>query len=179
MAIGDEQTPCIPIVDWDELYARDDDADDVVIAGLAFRGRWTAIVAAAKEGKSTVLLGLAVGLARSGLNVLYLDAEMGRGDVLERVEEWMHLQPPDLVNLHYSDLPPKLNTVEGSAMLGKAVADIAPDIVVIDGLNGVVVGAEKDDTTWRDLYEYAIAPCKVRGIAVVSADNMGKDHTLG
>ena len=51
--------------------------------------------------------------------------------------------------------------------------------MIIDGLNGVVRGAENDDTTWRDLYEWSITPCKARGIAVISADNLGKDTTRG
>jgi KaiC/GvpD/RAD55 family RecA-like ATPase len=175
MAIGDEPAApheLIEIVNWDDLYARTD-GDEAIIPGLAYRGRWTAIAAAAKAGKSTVILGLVVALAKAGVTVLYLDAEMGRGDVLDRVEAWMHLKPSDLKNLHYSDLPPKLDNVEGSAKLAWTVEAINPDLVVIDGLNGVVDGAENDDTTWRDLYEWAIAPMKALNIAVLSADNMG------
>ena len=52
-------------------------------------------------------------------------------------------------------------------------------MVIIDGLNGVITGAEKDDTPWRDLYEWAIAPLKAMNIAVVTAANHGKDRTLG
>lgn len=178
MAIGDEQPEIIDIVNWDDLYARND-GDESVIPGIAFRGRWTAIASPAKAGKSTVILGLAVAAAKAGLIVLYLDAEMGRGDVLDRVEEWMQLKPADLANLHYSDLPPKLDTVQGASVLGHTVEAVKPDLVVIDGLNGVVNGAENDDTTWRDMYEWAIAPLKALSIAIVSADNSGKDKTLG
>lgn len=178
MAIGDEEPTIIDIVDWAELYARND-GDEAIIPGLAFRGRWTAIAAAAKEGKSTVLLGLVIKVAQAGMKVLYLDAEMGRGDILDRVEDWMQLKPDDLVNLHYSDLPPKLDTVEGAAMLGRTVEAIEPDLVVIDGLNGVINGAEKDDTPWRDMFEWAIRPLKTLNVAVVSADNLGKDKTQG
>jgi KaiC/GvpD/RAD55 family RecA-like ATPase len=181
MAIGLAEPPddqpareLIEIVNWDDLFNRKDE-DEPIIPGIAYRGRWTAIAAAAKAGKSTVILGLVVALAKTGVTVLYLDAEMGRGDILARAEDWMHLQPADLKNLHYSDLPPKLDNVEGSAKLAYTVQAINPDLVVIDGLNGVVDGAENDDTTWRDLYEWAIAPMKALNIAVLSADNMGHE----
>lgn len=178
MAIGDEQPDIIEIVDWHKLYSRQDD-DEAIIPGIAFRGRWTAIAAAAKAGKSTVLLGLAVSVARANVTVLYLDAEMGRGDILDRVEDWMQLKPEDLANLHYSDLPPHIDTVQGAAKLGHTINAINPDLVIIDGLNGVAAGAENEDTTWRDLFDLAIAPMKQQGIAIVSADNLGKDKTLG
>jgi hypothetical protein len=60
-------------------------------------------------------------------------------------------------------------------MLLNTVEALQPDLVVIDGLNGVVYGAENDDTPWRDLYELSIAPLKALNIAVVTADNTG--HT--
>jgi hypothetical protein len=176
MAIGDEPAELIDIVNWDDLYARND-GDEAIIPGLAYRGRWTAIASPAKAGKSTVILGLAVNMAQTGITIVYLDAEMCRGDVLDRVEDWMHLKPENLKNLHYSDLPPKLDTVAGSTLLYNTIQAINPDLVIIDGLNGVVNGAENDDTTWRDFYEWAIAPMKVRGIAIISADNMGHSDT--
>jgi hypothetical protein len=181
VAIGDEAPPLVELVElvnWDDLFNRTV-SDDAVIDDLAFRGRWTAIASPAKAGKSTALLALAVDAARRGLTVLYLDAEMGRGDVLDRVEDWMSLKPADLVNLYYSDLPPKLDNVQGASCLWNTVEKVSPDLVIIDGLNGVVNGAENEDTTWRDMYEWAIAPMKQRGIAIVSADNAGKDRTLG
>jgi hypothetical protein len=174
MAIGDEPPARITILDWTELFAREDDAD-AIIPNLALPGRWTAIAAPAKSGKSTVLVGLSYDAVKQGHTVLYVDAEMGRTDMLDRVEAWMHLQPHHLKNLHYTDLPPKLDNVQGSAMLLNTVEALKPDLVVIDGLNGVVYGAENDDTPWRDLYELSIAPLKALNVAVVTADNTG--HT--
>jgi hypothetical protein len=180
MGIGEQDTApqLVEFVDWDDLYNRVND-DEAVVEGLAYRGRWTALASAAKAGKSTFLLGLAVETATAGMTVMYLDAEMGRGDVLERVEDWMGLKPSDLVNLRYTDLPPKLDNVAGAQALWDVAEELGPDIVIIDGLNGVVNGAENDDTTWRDMYEWAIAPLKARNVAIVSADNTGKDRTLG
>lgn len=176
MGIGEPDQ--LELVDWHKLYARADD-DQPVIAGIAFRGRWTAIASPAKAGKSTVLLGLAVAVARSGLDVLYIDAEMGRGDILERVEDWLKLTPDDLEHLHYCDLPRMFDTVAGAAILAHTVDELKPALVVFDGLNGVVIGEENDDTTWRDLYANVIAPMKAMDIAIVSADNLGKAKAQG
>ncbi len=176
MAIGDEEpvlAVLIDILDWHDLYNHTDTDDEAVIDGLAFRGRWTAIASPAKAGKSTVILALAVQAAQAGHTVIYVDAEMGRGDVLERVEDWMNLKPDDLANLHYTDLPPKLDVVQGAMALYHTCEKYDPALVIIDGLNGVVNGAENDDTTWRDMFELAIAPLKQRGCAIITADNTG------
>jgi hypothetical protein len=174
MAIGDQPPELIDILDWNELYAHDDDHDDTIIPGLAHRGRWTAINAGAKAGKSTFIVGLAIATAhKHDITVLYLDAEMGRTDMLDRLSEWMQLKPEHLTRIHYSDLPPKLDTIAGAARLGNTINHYKPDLIIIDGLNGVIQGAENDDTPWRDLYEWAIAPCKAANLAIISADNTG------
>lgn len=177
MAIGEQDT--IDFVDWHDLYNHTDTDDEAIIDGLAFRGRWTAIASPAKAGKSTVILALAIQAAQQGHEVIYVDAEMGRGDVLERVEDWLNLKPDDLANLHYTDLPPKLDVVQGAMALYHSVEASTAALVIIDGLNGVVNGAENDDTTWRDMFELAIAPLKQRGVAVITADNTGKDKAQG
>jgi hypothetical protein len=171
MAIGDEEL--VEFVNWDDLYNHTDTDEAPVIDGLAYRGRWTAIASPAKAGKSTVILALAIQTAQTGQDVIYVDAEMGRGDVLERVEDWMNLKPDDLAHLHYTDLPPKLDVVQGAMALYHTCERIHPALVIIDGLNGVVNGAENDDTTWRDMFELAIAPLKQNGIAIITADNTG------
>lgn len=178
MAIGEPERPVITILDWHDLYLNVNE-DESIIDGLAFRGRWTTIAAGAKAGKSTVLLGLVVDAARRGVVVVYIDAEMGRVDVLERIGDWMQLKPDDLTNIHYTDLPPKVDTVQGATALYNTVVELQPDLVVFDGLNGMVNGAENDDTTWRDLYEWAIAPLKKMNIAVISLDNAGHGERKG
>lgn len=179
MAIGDEPERTVEFVDWHDLYNRADNDDDAVIDGLAYRGRWTAIASPAKAGKSTIILALAVEAGRRGMTVVVLDAEMGRNDTLERLEGWLHLKPDDLDHIHYCDIPPKLDTVQGATMLWDAAQRLTPDLVVIDGLNGVVNGAENDDTTWRDMYEWAIAPLKAQNVAILTADNLGKAKDQG
>lgn len=110
--------------------------------------------------------------------VLYLDAEMGRLDTVGRLIA-NKLTASDLDNLAYTDLPHKFDQLETASWLARAANLIQPSVVILDGINGFVTGAEKDDTPWRMLYEFAIAPLKRAGIAVISTDNTGKDETLG
>ena len=162
-----------------------------IIDGLIYPGRWTAIVAPAKAGKSTWALHVAHRLARGidpwdaskllpdgPVAILYLDAEMGRLDTVGRLAA-IGLTANDLDNLAYTDLPHKFDQIETALWLHRACNLIQPTVVILDGINGFVTGAEKDDTPWRSLYEFAIAPLKRAGIAVISTDNTGKDEQLG
>lgn len=174
----------IELIDWATLH----DRPDAIIDGLAFPGRWTALVAPAKTGKSLLLL--AVTTAPAGgrhpftgepmgpVTSLYVDAEMGRLDLAERLED-LGVDPAELDRWHATDLSPRLDTPEGGAALVVAAQQLGASIVVIDGINGTVTGAEKDDTTWRPFFDHTIAPLKRLGIAVLTGDNLGKDKTLG
>lgn len=178
------------LIDWNEAFGNH--APEVpIIDGLIFPGRWTAFVAAAKAGKSTLMMHIAHRLARGidpwdssrlmpdgPMAVLYLDAEMGRLDMVGRLKA-VKLTPNDLDNLAYTDLPHKFDQIETATWLARAANLIQPTVVILDGINGFVTGAEKDDTPWRMLYEFAIAPLKRAGIAVISTDNTGKDIELG
>ena len=169
----------LPWVDWHELWKRDD-TDHSIIPGVAFPGRWTAIAAPAKAGKSTLITGLAVELARTGIDVAYVDTEMGSRDMQGRLEDWMQLEPGDVEHFHYLDsVSYKLDTVNGAAAFLHDIDILAPAVVIIDGLNGVVDGAENEAETWRDLYDLTIAELKRRGHAVITADNLGKDTGRG
>lgn len=175
-------------VDWADLFAGREH-EDALVDGMLPRGRWTAWVATAKAGKSTLALHVAASLANGRgpfddgavepVEVLYLDAEMGRIDVLDRLRDDLHLSPADLGRLRYVDLVPTLNTPQGAAALLACVAAHDVALVVIDGLNGVVDGPEKEDATWRPLYALTIAALKRENVAVLTIDNLGKDKTLG
>jgi Bifunctional DNA primase/polymerase, N-terminal/AAA domain len=184
------QVDDLGLIDWNEAFGNH--APEVpIIDGLIYPGRWTAIVAPAKAGKSTWTLHIAHRLARGidpwdaskllpdgPVAVLYLDAEMGRLDTVGRLAA-IGLTASDLDNLAYTDLPHKFDQIEKASWLHRACNLIQPTVVILDGINGFVTGAEKDDTPWRSLYEFAIAPLKQAGIAVISTDNTGKDEQLG
>jgi hypothetical protein len=178
-------TTQLRLIDWQAAFNRP--IADAIVDGLVFPGRWTALVAPAKAGKSTLTLHVGHTLARghdpfhSGtlppLGVLYLDGEMGELDVIERLEA-LDLTPADLPRLHYTDIVPKGDTLQGGAAIVSAAVVLGVGLVILDGLNAFVTGAEKDDTPWRNLYEYTVAPLKRAGIAVLSNDNTGKDVSL-
>jgi hypothetical protein len=181
----DEVTPLLPLVDWATAFDRP--PIDAVIDGLVFPGRWTAFVAPAKQGKSTLVLHIAHRLAcgldpfndsiTPPVDVLYLDGEMGELDVVERFTA-LDLKPTDLSHFHYADGFPKGDTVQGGAAIVSTAKALKVGVVILDGLNAFITGAEKDDTPWRNLFEQTIAPLKRAGIAVLATDNTGKDVTL-
>ncbi len=179
-----ERSMALELIDWSRI----DESDDAIVEGLALPGRWTALVAPAKAGKSELMLNVALHVSEghepfdrhsaAPVVVLHVDAEMGRVDLHERIVA-AGFQPCDLTRFHASDMPPRLDTETGGQRLLAAARALGAGLVVIDGINGTVTGAEKDDTTWRAFYLHAIAPLKREGIAVLTADNLGKDETLG
>lgn len=185
-----EDVDDLGLIDWNEAFGNH--APEVpIVKGLIFPGRWTALVAPAKAGKSTWALHVAHRLARGidpwdsnvllpggPMAVLYLDAEMGRLDTVGRLTA-IGLVASDLDNLAYTDLPHKFDRIETASWLARAANVVQPSVVILDGINGFVSGAEKDDTPWRMLYEFAIAPLKRAGIAVISTDNTGKEEDRG
>lgn len=172
------------IIDWTE--ERDQSAE--LVEGFAITGRWTAIAAAAKAGKSSLLVSMSVevsegrhpfdGALMEPVRVLYVDAEMGRLDLEERLIECGY-KPPLLSRWSACDIPPRLDTIDGAARVLGYVLAHGVQMVVIDGINGTVSGSEKDDEPWRKLFEHTIRPLKDMGLAVVTADNLGKDSLLG
>jgi hypothetical protein len=184
-SVDDERPPVsVELIDWSTLHERPDE----IVEGVIIPGRWTAIAAKAKMGKSTYLMYVTVEISNGRdpftgqpvdtVAVLYVDAEMGRFDLAERLCELGHA-PARLAHWYATDLPPRLDTLEGGSTLALAAHQLGARVVVIDGINGAVTGAEKDDTTWRAFYDFTIAPLKRNGIAVLTGDNLGKDATLG
>ncbi len=177
--------PPITLTDWTQAFNRE--PVDALQDGLLFPGRWTALVAPAKTGKSTLALHIAHNLARGRepftgtpgdpVAVLYLDGEMGVLDVIERLEA-LGLSPANLDRFHYTDQSVKGDTVQGGAAIVSTAKHLAVALVVLDGMNAFIGGAEKDDVPWRNLYEQTIAPLKRAGCSVLSTDNTGKDTSL-
>ncbi|HWL44130.1 MAG TPA: AAA family ATPase [Ilumatobacter sp.] len=175
----------LELIDWATLHDRPDE----IVEGVVIPGRWAAFAAKAKVGKSTFLMFVTTEISLGHdpftrhridpVTVVYVDAEMGRFDLAERLTELGHDPVAIATNWHATDLPPRLDTIEGGNALTAAASQLDAQVVVIDGINGAVSGAEKDDTTWRAFYDFTIAPLKRAGIAVLTGDNLGKDASLG
>ena len=178
------QHTAIEYIDWSTI----DEPEDEIVPGLIIPGRWTSIAAPAKSGKTTLMLGISIEISEGRdpfdgheidpVTVLYVDAEMGRIDLKERINA-LGLDPAKLSRWHATDMPPKIDTIEGGNALQADAKRLGAAVVVIDGINGTVTGAEKDDTTWRAFFEHGIQPLKRAGIAVITGDNTGKEVALG
>jgi Bifunctional DNA primase/polymerase, N-terminal/AAA domain len=175
-------------IDWLAAFNSDDADEDVLAEGFAHAGRWTAITAAAKQGKSTLALALAVALATGRepftdervepVDVVYVDREMTHRDVRDRLEA-MGMEPAMLGRFHYTETITDLDTERGVAQLHQAVARFDARVVIIDGVNGAVTGAENEDGPWRTLFARCIVPLKQANVAIITVDNTGKDPTKG
>ena len=174
----------IAIIDWKEV----DEIQPHIVENYIYPAKWTAFSARAKEGKTTFIVNLAVNVSVGvdpftaepidAVPVLYLDCEMGRMDLGERISE-VGFEPADLSNFYASDIPPQLDTPEGGQKLLATVLHYKVRVVVIDGLNGALQGEENDSTTIRNFFDYTIRPLKVLGVAIITGDNTGKDRTKG
>jgi hypothetical protein len=182
--IQENVVSAVELIDWATIHEN----DDAIVDGLALPGRWTALAAPAKAGKSELILNVALHVSEGRdpfdrtqmepVTVLYVDAEMGRLDLYERIKG-AGLEPGRLARFHATDMPPRLDTEQGGRSLLETVLQLGARLVVIDGINGVVTGGENDDTTWRAFYLHGIAPLKRAGVAVLTADNLGKDADRG
>lgn len=183
-ADGADDPVTVELIDWATIH----DHGDEIVDGLLIPGRWTALAAKAKAGKTTLEMFVTVEISegrdpfdstrREPVIVLYVDGEMGRFDLEERIKELGH-EPALLARWHATDLPPRLDTLPGGNALVLAAKQLGAAVVVIDGINGTVSGPEKDDTTWRAFYDFTIMPLKRAGIAILTGDNLGKDESLG
>ena len=115
------------------------------------------------------------------INVLYLDFEMTKQILQERLKNMGATPDTDLTRLHYALLPPLLpmDTQEG----GKQVCDLArlvqADLVIIDTFSRAVIGEENSSDTIRNYYAYTGRELKKEGRGLLRIDHAGKDAARG
>lgn len=179
-----------PLLDWHELWAREDTEEWIVEPILPAR-RLVALFSPPKVGKSLLMLEIAAAVARGTeilgttpdrpRRVLYVDFENDpRGDIYERLVA-MGLTPDVLGDLCYLSYPTlaKLDTPAGAAELMAIVAVNKCEVVVIDTISRAVQGEENENDTWLSFYRNTGLAMKQAGVACIRLDHTGKDQDKG
>lgn len=178
-----------PFVDWSTFWDEEEETDPWLYPNVLARGRGHSLYAPKKQGKSLFALFVAAKLATGSepVAVVYLDYEMTRDDIRERLRDMAYGPETDLARLFYDFLPalPPLDTREGGEALMElidGVQDTLPDhhvALIIDSVDRAVRGKESDADTWRDFYAYTGIELKRRGNTWARTDHAGKDETRG
>lgn len=180
----------LPIIDWHQLFAAEDDGEEWIVDPLLPARRIIALYSAPKVGKSLLMLEVAAAIARGTpvlgtqtkqRRVLYVDFENDpRGDIRTRLEA-MDLTADNLTDLCYLSYPTlaKLDTPQGAVELLAAAKHYQCDVVVIDTVSRAVGGEENDNDTWLAFYRHTGLAMKQAGIACIRLDHSGKDADKG
>jgi hypothetical protein len=178
-------------IDWPTFWTEDFPDEDWVLEPLIPVGGQVSLFSQAKAGKSLLVLEM-VAAAVTGRSVLgqratepiramYVDQEMTRRELRDRLESFGYGPQDDLGGLIYYQLQryPPLDTPEGGdAILADAEAH-GVDIVVIDTACRVVDGEEDRADTWQAFYRNTGLALKNAGIALLRLDHAGKDKGKG
>ena len=178
-------------IDWDAFWKREAPDEDWLCEPLLARGRQTALFAAAKVGKSLLMLEVAAALATGRpalshaggepIDVVYADYEMTEDDLYERLESLGYGPHDDLSHLHYYLLPTlaPLNTDVGGQDFVTICERHNAQAAVIDTFGRALEGEENANDTYLEFYRYCGLRLKQRGIALARLDHAGKDAAKG
>lgn len=178
-------------IDWRSFWQRDAPSEDWLIEPLIARGRATAMFAAAKVGKSLLMLEAAAALATGRpalskpasdpVSVVYADYEMTEDDLYERLESLGYGPEDDLSNLHYYLLPAlaPLNTAVGGGDFVTICERHDAQVAIIDTFGRALDGEENANDTYLGFYRHCGLLLKQRGIAYARLDHAGKDASKG
>lgn len=180
------------VIHFDEhFWGADHDLEEWLVAPFLARGRGHMLYAVAKTGKSLLALYIAACAATGRpvldqpagppIRVMYVDAEMTRADVRERLSDMGFGPDDDMSNLIYYSLPAlsPLNSPGG----GQELVDLATfhdvQLVVIDTISRLVNGEENSNDTSIGFARCCGTPMKAAGIAILRVDHAGKEAERG
>jgi hypothetical protein len=182
-------TGIVPI-DWRQFWTETsvDDAE-WIIEPLVPSRRQVAMFSAAKLGKSVLALDTTAARAsgrtclgrpaEEPIDIVYIDQEMTRDDLHERLVDLGYGPETDLSRFHYyqlTNLPP-LDSEEGGNALIHIVRDHSAVLVVLDTMSRVVEGKEDDSDTYRAFYRYTGMALKAEKVALWRLDHSGYDRS--
>lgn len=177
----------------EETWNANIDDDDFLVEPWIARGRGHALFASAKDGKSYVVLqGVAAACVpghtswaepvKELLTVVYLDYEMTKNDLIERLTAFGYSSGEDYSRLHYiraSALGADLDTLEGGQALVNYCREVGADLCVIDTMSRAVSGEENSTDTIRKFDLHTGRFLKFYEIAFIRLDHAGKDKSRG
>jgi KaiC/GvpD/RAD55 family RecA-like ATPase len=174
-------------LDWHRLLSGEPDPEKrFLVEPLVPAGRHMAIYGPPKVGKSLLGLDLAAAVAAgrgilgraagAPTTVLYFDAEMSEEDVAERTWD-MGYTPDELSSLRYFSVPDMepLDRPAGGTMMAELLDAFGPDLVVLDSVASLTVGAENDADTIRAYWRHTGTVLKRYGATVFRLDLSGAD----
>jgi hypothetical protein len=198
---GPDMTPPEPVdgdqlrdvlIDWGTFWSNEDDeVERWLVEPVLPAKRSVSIHAPGGTGKSLLALHMAASFATGGRclatpagpprDVLYIDYEMTKEDLAERLETMGYGPDTDLSHLHYALIPPidPLDTATGAAQIRHLAALVSAELVIIDTFARAVAGDENEADTVRAFYRWTGSMLKHDGRALVRIDHTGKDSEKG
>lgn len=187
-----EETKPSPYVDLRALLSEEAPEDPWLLEDVLVQGFGHVVYAPFSKQKSLFLLWACIDVIRSrdDVHVLYLDYEMNRNLLRDRLESMgftADSPETDLIQerLHYwliPDLAP-LDTVEGGKELEARVKELDADyrnlLVVIDTTIRSVQGGENDSSTIGDFSRFTAKHLNKMEVTWVRVDHAGKDVKRG
>lgn len=180
-----------PVIDWHELWGREDDDLDWIIEPLLPARRLVAMYSPPKVGKSLLMLEIAAAVA-TGRKVLGTEAQQCRvlyvdfendpvQDTRTRLQQ-MGYGPDEIVGrlfmLSFPTLA-ALDSAQGAQELLAVAERHEVQAIIIDTVSRAVKGEENDNDTWLAFYRHTGLRLKQAGIALMRLDHAGKDITKG
>lgn len=168
-------------ISWPEFWAVDRAQSEWLFDDVLALGRGHALWAKPGSMKSLFILWITTRLISAGHVVLYLDYEMGTGDLQERLEAMGHGPDSDLSRLHYVPFPQlaPLDTDAGGRGLDDKVNAVQAEhpglhvAVIVDTISRAVQGPENDNDTALAFYRHTGLRLQRRGVTWARLDHAG------
>ncbi len=179
-------------LDWPTFYNDDHSGEEWLAEPLLPTGRLVALYAPAKQGKSEVALAVVAAVAtgrpilgrrnpHGPRHVIYMDYEMTKADLWERLALLGYPDHDEMTHLHYWSLPslPSLDTAEGARVARGLALHYGAEAFVIDTMGRAVEGDENSNDTYRAFARHTGMALKSIEVSVLRTDHAGKDKEKG
>jgi AAA domain len=167
------------VVDLGDVMLGGDTEPEMLVDGLFVREKHHLVYGKKESGKTWLLLHAAAELVRRGEPVVWVDEEMGRRDMADRLR-WMQLDPEAVSGLFTYLEMPMLNGSRESLALWTALLQVKrPSLVAVDAQTEVLASADLNENSGTDVakwHAWYLAPALRLGAATVVIDHTGHDE---